>query len=61
MENVFEMLKKRAQYIHRLRDNTCWVHELYGAARMALELDAINLEEFLTLNSMIVFGKSEKM
>lgn len=60
MKNVFEMLKKRAKYVHEMRSDSCVIYEFYGRARMALELGAITLEQFRKLNTLVVFGKQKE-
>lgn len=51
--NIFEQLKKKALYAQRSlsRPLLC---QVFGAAQMARELDAITHNEFMELNTMTI-------
>ena len=52
-ESVYERLYKRAEYALRSHSREL-AYEVYGAAKMAYDLNAIGKEDFYTLNDMLV-------
>lgn len=52
-ENLFEQLKKKAQYALNSLSRDL-VYETYGMAKMAVELKTITYDEFMVLNTMLV-------
>ena len=59
METVFQMLKRKAILAHSVHSSKALKYETHGRAIMAYELGAITREQYLEVNTLLLFGKTK--